>query len=51
MSETRAEATPKEWLGIGRDVGQLANKWSLREDLVAYVGRVLVVLRLRATTQ
>lgn len=38
MSETRAEATPKEWLGIGRDVGQLANKWSLREDLVAYVG-------------
>ena len=38
MSETRAEATPKEWLGVGRDIGQLANKWSLREDLVAYVG-------------
>lgn len=38
MSETRAEATPKEWLGVGRDIGQLANKWSLRDDLVAYVG-------------
>ena len=38
VSETRAEATPKEWLGVGRDVGQLANKWSLRDDLVAYVG-------------
>lgn len=38
MSETRAEATPKEWLGVGRDIGQLANKWSLREDLIAYVG-------------
>ena len=38
VSETRAEATPKEWLGVGRDIGQLANKWSLREDLVAYVG-------------
>jgi hypothetical protein len=38
MSETRAEATPKEWLAVGRDIGQLANKWSLREDLVAYVG-------------
>ena len=25
VSETRAEATPKEWLGVGRDVGQLAN--------------------------
>ena len=38
MSETRAEATPKEWLGVGRDIGKLANKWSLRDDLVAYVG-------------
>ena len=38
MSETRAEATPTEWLGVGRDIGQLANKWSLRDDLVAYVG-------------
>jgi hypothetical protein len=38
MSETRAEATPTEWLGVGRDIGRLANKWSLRDDLVAYVG-------------
>ena len=36
--ETKAGATPKEWLGVGRDIGSLANKWSLRQDLVAYVG-------------
>lgn len=38
QGETKAGATPKEWLGIGRDIGYLANKWSLRQDLVAYVG-------------
>lgn len=36
--ETRAEATPTEWLRAGRTIGELANKWSLRDDLVAYVG-------------
>ena len=36
--ETKAGATPKEWLSVGRDIGYLANKWSLRQDLVAYVG-------------
>jgi hypothetical protein len=36
--ETRAEATPVEWLPAGRVIGELANKWSLREDIVAYVG-------------
>ena len=36
--ETRAQATPVEWLKVGRDVGYLANKWSHRDDLVAYVG-------------
>lgn len=36
--ETRAEATPTEWLRAGRTIGELANKWSLRNDLVAYVG-------------
>ena len=36
--ETKAGATPKEWLSVGRDIGTLANKWSLRQDLVAYVG-------------
>lgn len=38
QGETKAGATPKEWLAIGRDIGYLANKWSLRQDLVAYVG-------------
>lgn len=37
-SATRAENTPTEWLGVGRTIGELANKWSLRGDLVAYVG-------------
>jgi len=36
--ETRAEATPTEWLRAGRTIGELANKWSLRNDIVAYVG-------------
>lgn len=36
--ETKAGATPKEWLSVGRDIGLLANKWSMRNDLVAYVG-------------
>ena len=36
--ETKAGATPSEWLRVGRDIGHLANKWSLRDDLVAYVG-------------
>ena len=38
MGETKAQATPVEWLKIGRDIGYMANKWSLRNDLVAYVG-------------
>ena len=36
--ETRAQATPTEWLGVGRQIGELANKWSERDDLVGYVG-------------
>ena len=35
---TRAEATPAEWLSVGAQVGQLANEWAGRGDLVAYVG-------------
>lgn len=35
---TRAEATPPEWLSIGAQVGQLANIWSERGDIVGYVG-------------
>lgn len=35
---TRAESTPPEWLGVGAAVGQLANKWADRYDLVGYVG-------------
>lgn len=36
--ESRAEATPREWMKVGADVGKLANEWSGRTDLVAYVG-------------
>ena len=35
---TRAEATPAEWLAVGAQIGQLANEWAGRNDLVAYVG-------------
>lgn len=30
--------TPAEWLKIGAEVAQLANEWSGRNDLVAYIG-------------
>lgn len=36
--DTRAEATPREWMKVGADVGKLANEWAGRNDLVAYVG-------------
>lgn len=35
---TRAEATDPKWLPVGRQVGELANDWSKRSDIVAYVG-------------
>jgi len=35
---TRAEATPMEWLSVGAQIGNLANDWSGRSDIVAYVG-------------
>jgi len=38
VDETRAEATPIEWLPVGRQIGELANDWSRRSDIVAYVG-------------
>ena len=37
-SETRAQATPMEWLKTGAQLGRLANTWAGRTDLVAYVG-------------
>jgi len=37
-STTRAENTPPEWLGVGMAIGELANTWSDRHDLVGYVG-------------
>lgn len=37
-SENRASNTPPEWLGVGRAIGELANKWSERHDLIGYVG-------------
>jgi len=33
--------TPKEWLPIGKTIGELANGWAGRTDLVAYVGTKL----------
>jgi hypothetical protein len=37
-STTRAEATPVAWLGVGAQIGELANMWAAREDLIAYIG-------------
>ena len=37
-SSERASATPTEWLPLGRQIGELANEWSGRYDLVGYVG-------------
>jgi hypothetical protein len=37
-SENRATNTPPEWLAVGRAIGELANKWSERHDLIGYVG-------------
>lgn len=37
-SSSRAAATPPEWLGVGAQIGQLANELSGRSDLVAFVG-------------
>lgn len=35
---TRAEATSPDWLPVGSQVGQLANIWANRGDLIGYVG-------------
>jgi hypothetical protein len=36
--ESKAQATSPEWLKVGKDIGYMANKWALRDDIVAYVG-------------
>lgn len=36
---TRAGKTPPEWLPVGGQLGELANEWSDRDDIVAYVGK------------
>lgn len=33
-----SRTTPVEWLAVGAKIGELVNEWSLRSDLVAYVG-------------
>ena len=33
-----SRTTPSEWLGVGAKIGELANDWALRSDLIAYVG-------------
>lgn len=35
---TRAQATPKEWLRLGAQIGTVVNGWAERGDIVAYVG-------------
>jgi hypothetical protein len=37
--ETRFDATPPEWLKFGGQIAELANEWSGRGDIVAYVGK------------
>jgi hypothetical protein len=37
-NELGVKKTPSEWLKVGKSVGELANKWSGRTDLIAYVG-------------
>ena len=36
--KTRTELTDKDWLPIGASIANLANKWSARTDIVAFVG-------------
>ena len=36
--EKRIDKTPPEWLAIGVQLGELANDWSDRDDIVTYVG-------------
>lgn len=36
--QTRADVTPVEWLNVGAQIGQLANIWANRGDLIGYVG-------------
>lgn len=38
IDETRSQLTPVEWLGVGRQIGELTNAWSHRSDIVAFVG-------------
>lgn len=35
---TVERTTPREWLQVGAHIGGLVNRWSLRDDLVVYVG-------------
>lgn len=36
-NKTRSRITPEEWVPLAREVTQMVNKWSRREDLMAYV--------------
>lgn len=36
--ETKFEATPREWLKVGKEVATLTNRLALRDDIIAYVG-------------
>lgn len=34
----KAEATPREWLPVGRQIAELANEWAERDDIIVYIG-------------
>lgn len=36
--KSRAEVTPVKWLAVGKQIGEMANEWAVRNDLIAYVG-------------
>lgn len=37
-SELGIRSTPTDWLGVGQSIGDLANRWADRGDILAYVG-------------
>lgn len=37
-TRSRAEATPSEWLGVGKTIGQFVNDRAKRDDIITYLG-------------
>ena len=38
LDGTKTIRTPIEWLSLGSEIGQIANEWAGRGDIIAYVG-------------